>query len=754
MGDLDLTSDGLDANDKFTAGTRKLAAAYTDGGKTVEFKFELNVTAVVITSIEVKLVADDTKATTLTTKDQFLNLITVTATYNDGSKAPLSASLCGSDFVVGKVGEQEVTVNYGVVKNTVKITVEKVKAEIVADGLEYTYDGTKTTQTVDSGAKLVYNGVEISGVTLTYSDNTFTDVPASGTIEITVSFAGDGIYDECEKKVTVTVKKAVYDMDGVEFSQKNYKFDYDPAQTRSASLLGTLPAGVTCTVTYKDAAGNVVMDGSNPATSVKNAGTYTVVASFTGDSVNYEAIGDITAEIVIDKITASVDVSGISKGWTYDGQEHGLGGAVKVAGENGIKYVVDGTEYDELEGVSIDMERTQVLDEQYNPAEFKNDGTYTIRYYFTKTNYAYKLPASPEYFELRDVRITSNPYTVTITVPEDGVQTTYDGNAHEIPKPSISEVTDALHGNETVDGSKITVRYQIYRTGASVPPATATPNWTVTNVGTYNVVVSVFVEGYTESIGTATYTYSIAQAENAITEFDVPEYVIFEDETLYDFGVKATFDANKKVLTFSKNANGPYTEALPDSTGIWYVKATVPGTDNYTEVTTEAKFFDVRTKSISSGDNTVSGGEGVGADWTLEVNPDDVSEISLSQQDILGGYRVELKDSRGNVVTNVEEEYTVRIKLTDELAEKKNMKVFFYDSEGKATAVQGVEVDADGYLKFQTKSFGRFVLSEEIPVDKGPMILLIVVIVLGVVAAAGIAACVVVFLKKRKGGNK
>ena len=349
LGDLDLTSDGLDANDKFTAGTRKLAAAYTDGGKTVEFKFELNVTAVVITSIEVKLVADDTKATTLTTKDQFLNLITVTATYNDGSKAPLSASLCGSDFVVGKVGEQEVTVNYGVVKNTVKITVEKVKAEIVADGLEYTYDGTKTTQTVDSGAKLVYNGVEISGVTLTYSDNTFTDVPASGTIEITVSFAGDGIYDECEKKVTVTVKKAVYDMDGVEFSQKNYKFDYDPAQTRSASLLGTLPAGVTCTVTYKDAAGNVVMDGSNPATSVKNAGTYTVVASFTGDSVNYEAIGDITAEIVIDKITASVDVSGISKGWTYDGQEHGLGGAVKVAGENGIKYVVDGTEYEENE---------------------------------------------------------------------------------------------------------------------------------------------------------------------------------------------------------------------------------------------------------------------------------------------------------------------------------------------------------------------------------------------------------------------
>ncbi|MDE5729435.1 MAG: hypothetical protein K2I20_04600, partial [Clostridia bacterium] len=396
LSDLDLTADKLDANDKFTAGARVITAAYTDGGKTAEFKFEIIVTDVVITSIEVKLVTETTKANTLTTKDEFLDLITVTATYNDGTKAPLSASLCGSDFVVGKVGEQTVTVNYGVVTGTVKITVEKVKAEIVADGLEYTYDGTKTTQTIDSGAKLVYNGNEISGATLVYSDNTFTDVPTSGTIEITVSFAGDDIYDECEKKVTVTVKKAVYDMTGVKFSHDSYSFDYDPDQTRSASLLGTLPDGVTCTITYKDASGNVVTDGSNPVTSVKNAGTYTAVATFTGDATNYEAIAEITAEIVIAKVTASISVSGINKNWTYDGQSHALGGAVLTAGENDIKYTVNGTEYEE------------------NEFEIKDAGIYRVTVTVAESDNYYKAEATFTIVVAKaKLEITAQPHTIS-----------------------------------------------------------------------------------------------------------------------------------------------------------------------------------------------------------------------------------------------------------------------------------------------------------------------------------------------------
>ena len=418
-----------------------------------------------------------------------------------------------------------------------------------------------------------------------------------------------------------------------------------------------------------------------------------------------------------------------------------------------ISFIVDGRPVgqNELDGVTVNVKVTK----DGRGAIISAMGEYEIVYTITVDNPRFnKIPEPITVI----VEVTETPYSVTLTRPVDGLEVTYDGNPHEIPKPVIGDVADLLNGG-TVDGSKVTVKYRVYRGNPDTPESAVLK--TVADYGEYTVEVNVYVAGYSKdgkdiSIGSTSYKFRINTAENAITEFDVPEFVIFEQETLYEFDVKATFGASTVKYTYSRNNNSGFTATRPDGLGTWYVKATIaaPDNKNYTEASV-VKTLDVRSEEKIAGDNKVSGGDGVGADWTLEINPDDVSEVSLNQHEILGGYEVLLKDGDGVVQKDSNDPYTVRIKLSDELAGKKNMKVFIYDENANtATAVQGVKVDADGYLEFQTKSFGRFVLSEEIPVDKGPMILLIVVIVLGVVAAAGIAACVVVFLKKRKGGNK
>ena len=83
--------------------------------------------------------------------------------------------------------------------------------------------------------------------------------------------------------LTWEIKKAVYDMSGVEFKDKTVTYD---GTKKSLVIAGELPKGVT--VSYS-ANGQI------------NAGTYDVTATFTGDTNNYEAISDMTATLTIEK---------------------------------------------------------------------------------------------------------------------------------------------------------------------------------------------------------------------------------------------------------------------------------------------------------------------------------------------------------------------------------------------------------------------------------------------------------------------
>ena len=127
-------------------------------------------------------------------------------------------------------------------------------------------------------------------------------------------------YWECT--FDVTIAKAAYDMSGVTFEGGSFTYD---GQTHSIVISGNLPTGVT--VTY---------EGNDKV----NAGEYTVTATFTGDSANYNAIPVMTAKLTIAK--ADYDMSGVTfegGSFTYDGQAHSLAIAGNLPYGVSVNYI-------------------------------------------------------------------------------------------------------------------------------------------------------------------------------------------------------------------------------------------------------------------------------------------------------------------------------------------------------------------------------------------------------------------------------
>ncbi len=169
------------------------------------------------------------------------------------------------------------------------------------------YDGSPVAEGVD----FTVEGAD--GVTLPYS------YKAEGGDEFTAGLptnAGKYAVSACalngEKQFIsivfdITIAKATYDMSDIMFADGNFTYD---REAHSIAISGTLPGGVSVSydVGYK-----------------VNAGEYTVTATFTGDSANYNAIPNMTAKLTIAK--ATYDMSGIKfedGSFTYDGQAHSL----------------------------------------------------------------------------------------------------------------------------------------------------------------------------------------------------------------------------------------------------------------------------------------------------------------------------------------------------------------------------------------------------------------------------------------------
>ena len=169
------------------------------------------------------------------------------------------------------------------------------------------YDGFPVAEGVD----FTVEGAD--GVTLPYSYKTvggddFTAGLPTNAGEYTVSACAlNGEKQFISVLFDITIAKATYDMSGIKFADGNFTYD---REAHSIAISGTLPSGVSVSydVSYK-----------------VNAGEYTVTATFTGDSANYNAIPVMTAKLTIAK--ADYDMSGITfedGSFTYDGQAHSL----------------------------------------------------------------------------------------------------------------------------------------------------------------------------------------------------------------------------------------------------------------------------------------------------------------------------------------------------------------------------------------------------------------------------------------------
>ena len=159
---------------------------------------------------------------------------------------------------------------------TATLTINKATYDmsgVLFNDAAYTYDGSEKT--------LVITGTLPSGVTVSYTTNSLTN---AGSLEVTASFTGNANYNAiADMTATLTINKATYDMSGVSFEDASYTYD---GSEKTLAISGTLPSGVTVSYT---------------ANTLTNAGSLEVTASFAGDTVNYNAIADMTATLTIEK---------------------------------------------------------------------------------------------------------------------------------------------------------------------------------------------------------------------------------------------------------------------------------------------------------------------------------------------------------------------------------------------------------------------------------------------------------------------
>lgn len=160
---------------------------------------------------------------------------------------------------------------------TVTLTIAPKSVAVVWSNKSLTYTGSAQAPaaTVDTG---------ITGETLAL---TVTGGQTNaGTYTATASTT-NGNYTLTNATTSFTIAKATYDMSDISFTDLTVPYD---GEAHTITISGTLPSGVSVSYTTN---------------SYTDVGTYTVTASFTGDSQNYNAIPNKTATLTITSSTAT-----------------------------------------------------------------------------------------------------------------------------------------------------------------------------------------------------------------------------------------------------------------------------------------------------------------------------------------------------------------------------------------------------------------------------------------------------------------
>ena len=202
-----------------------------------------------------------------------------------------------------------------------------------------------------------------------------------------------------------------------------------------------------------------------------------------------------------------------------------------------------------------------------------NAGTYYVKATVEGTSNYTGLTSDPVTFTIK--KASSN---VTIT---SNLDKTYDGN-------KVDEPTYQTSGSTGL----VSIKYQEYKDNKWNDLSKAP-----TNVGKYRVVVKIEEDtNYSSALDTKEFT--ISKADNTWTnELTIKGWTY--GETANKPSASAVFGTVE--YTYSESKDGAYVDTVPTNAGTYYVKATVEGTSNYTDLTSDPVKF-----TISKADTTIT----------------------------------------------------------------------------------------------------------------------------------------------------
>ena len=235
--------------------------------------------------------------------------------------------LKGSKVTGKKEGEAAVVISGGKFVVRVRITVKDTsKVTISFPDTTATYNGGKFYITPAG------NYPEGTEITYKCDGKDFYGATEAGIYEITASVKlPEGYVLDCkDATATLTIKKAYYDMSGITFSDKTFRYD---GKEHVVSVSGVLPEGIS------------VQYVNNKAT---DAGKYISTATFSGENPNYEKIDPMTCTYKIEPAIVSLKEKGLSEiKKTYNGESCITGVSGLPAGAEVKYYLYESEKYTE-----------------------------------------------------------------------------------------------------------------------------------------------------------------------------------------------------------------------------------------------------------------------------------------------------------------------------------------------------------------------------------------------------------------------
>ena len=228
-----------------------------------------------------------------------------------------------------------------------------------------------------------------------------------------------------------------------------------------------------------------------------------------------------------------------AEGWSgvYDGSSH----SITVTAEDGATIT-----YAEEENGSYS---------ETNPS-YHDVGEHSVYYKVTKTG-------SIEVTGSQTVSITKRDLTITA----DSDSKTYDG-------------TPLIKNSYTVNDAGLAA-------GEEIDSVTFSPSSTITNAGTQDNKISSAVIKKGETDTTGNYEITFVKGTLRVTKALTNNVTVsLEGWTIGDAGphtpsCTADFGHETATFSYSSEENGTYTDSQPTTAGTWWVKATVPETNNY-----------------------------------------------------------------------------------------------------------------------------------------------------------------------------